>query len=121
MVWCIEEISNMRRNHRTRVVALIVVVLLARNLVAQLAPTPEPAPAPARWRGLIGEYGPDNGIVIIFEEAGQLRANHKNAERERLEEISRDVFHEASSAPHYGQFVFARDRAGRATQLSIDG
>ena len=111
----------MNCNRTVRLITLVFVLFLAPNLVAQLAPTPKPAPAPARWRGLIGEYGPDNGIVIIFEEAGQLRAHHKNAERERLEEISRDVFHEASSAQHYGQFVFARDRAGRATQLSIDG
>jgi D-alanyl-D-alanine dipeptidase len=83
--------------------------------------TPRPAPAPLRFRGLIGEYGPDNDVLIIFEEAGQLRAHFKRAERERLNEISKDVFKGDSSAPGYDVFVFTRDAKGRATQVTIDG
>src|SRR5260370_868203 len=30
-------------------------------------PNARPLPAPARWRGLIGEYGLDNGILYILE------------------------------------------------------
>jgi D-alanyl-D-alanine dipeptidase len=82
---------------------------------------PKPKPAPLRFRGLIGEYGPDNNILIIFEEEGTLRAHHARAERERLNEISKDVFKGASSAPGYDVFVFSRDAKGRATQVTIDG
>src|SRR6185369_5047859 len=81
----------------------------------------KPNPAPARFRGLIGEYGPDEHILIIFEQDGQLRAHHDRAERERLNEISKDVFKGASSAPGYDVFVFSRDTRGRATQVTIDG
>src|SRR6266571_2246652 len=42
----------------------------------------KPLPAPARWRGLIGEYGPDNNILIILEKDGRLRALFKGAESE---------------------------------------
>jgi D-alanyl-D-alanine dipeptidase len=114
-------VTTMRARFNPQIISLVFVLLLAPNLVAQLAPTPEPRPAPARWRGLIGEYGPDNNILIIFEMDGTLRAHHKNAERDKLEEVSRDVFHFASSAPHYGQVEFTRDRKGRATQLTIEG
>ena len=83
-------------------------------------PAPKPLPAPARFRGLIGEYGPDDDILIIFEQDGQLRAHSKRAERERLNEISKDVFKGASSAPGYDVFVFSRDARGRATQVAVD-
>ncbi|HKP36805.1 MAG TPA: M15 family metallopeptidase [Pyrinomonadaceae bacterium] len=52
---------------------------------------------------------------------GQLRAHHERAERELLNEIGRDVFKGASSAPGYDVFVFSRDARGRATQVTIDG
>lgn len=52
----------------------------------------KPLPAPARWRGLIGEYGPDNGIVYIIESDGKLCASFKRGEVEPLDEVSRDVF-----------------------------
>jgi D-alanyl-D-alanine dipeptidase len=98
---------------------------LARQLQAAAAQSvrvePKPLPAPARFRGLIGEYGPDDHVLIIFEQDGQLRAHHDRAERERLNEISKDVFKGASSAPGYDVFVFSRDARGRAIQVTIDG
>ena len=88
---------------------------------AQTTLPPKPKPAQARFRGLIGEYGPDEKVLIIFEQDGQLRAHHDRAERERLNEISKDVFKSDSSAPGYDIFVFSRDARGRATQVTIDG
>jgi len=82
---------------------------------------PKPRPAPLRFRGLIGEYGTDDNILIIFELDGELRAHFRSAERERLNEISKDVFKGASSAPGYDVYVFTRDANGRATQVTIDG
>ena len=88
---------------------------------SQSAANPKPKPAPARFRGLIGEYGPDDDILIIFEDEGQLRAHFKRAERERLNELGKDVFKFASSAPGYDVLVFSRDSKGRATHVTIDG
>ncbi len=83
------------------------------------AATPKPSPAPARWRGLIGEYGPDDDILIIFED-GTLRAHFKRAERERLNEISKNVYKMASSATGYDELIFTRGARGRAIQVAID-
>lgn len=80
----------------------------------------KPAPAPARWLGLIGEYGPDDNVLIIFESDGKLCAHFKRAEREPLNETSKDIFKFASSAAGYDQLVFTRDARGRATQVVID-
>ena len=49
-------------------------------------------PAPARWLGLIGEYGPDNDILIILEKDGKLCAPFKRAQLNPLDEISRNIF-----------------------------
>src|SRR5438045_4062668 len=37
----------------------------------------KPRQAPLRWRGLIGEYGPDEDILIILEKDGKLSALFK--------------------------------------------
>lgn len=84
-------------------------------------PPPKPQPAPTRWRGLIGEYGPDNDILIILEKDGKLCALFKRVEFERLDEVSKNVFKFPVPGPHAQQTViFTRDRSGRATQLAVD-
>jgi D-alanyl-D-alanine dipeptidase len=78
----------------------------------------KPLPAPARWRGLIGEYGLDNGILYILEKDGRLCALFKRAELERLEEVSKHIFKFPAQGSHAGQrLVFTRDAHGRATQV----
>jgi hypothetical protein len=42
----------------------------------------KPLPAPKRWRGLIGEYGPDHKVLIILEKDGQLHALFKGTQPE---------------------------------------
>src|SRR5438552_641602 len=37
----------------------------------------KPSPPPARWRGLIGEYGPDNDLLYVLEKDGKLCALFK--------------------------------------------
>src|SRR6266545_7179430 len=59
----------------------------------------KPLPAPARWRGLIGEYGPDNGILYILEKDGRLCALFKRVELEPLKEVSKDVFEFPAPGP----------------------
>src|SRR5712691_10908360 len=51
----------------------------------------KPSPAPARWRGLIGEYGPDNDILIIFEEDGKLCALFKRVGFYPLVKVSKNA------------------------------
>jgi D-alanyl-D-alanine dipeptidase len=81
---------------------------------------PKPAAAPARWRGLIGEYGADTGILYILEKDGRLSALFKGAEIEPLEEIAENVFKFSSTGTHSGQqLTFKRDAHGRATQVQV--
>jgi len=83
-------------------------------------PQAKPSPPPARWRGLIGEYGPDNDILIILEKDGRLCALFKRGEVEPLDEVSRNVFEfSASSARAWQHLVFTRAH-GRATQVAVD-
>src|SRR5882672_703994 len=81
----------------------------------------KPLPAPARWLGLIGEYGPDDGILIILEKDGRLCASFKRAEPEPLDEITRNVFKFPSPGAHaLQQLIFERNRSRRATQVAVD-
>jgi D-alanyl-D-alanine dipeptidase len=85
------------------------------------AATTKPKPAPTRWLDLIGEYGPDDDIVIILEKDGKLCALFKRVELETLNEVSRDVFMFPIPGPHATQrLIFERDRSGRATQVALD-
>jgi D-alanyl-D-alanine dipeptidase len=80
----------------------------------------KPKPAPARWRGLIGEYGPDDGILYILEKDGKLCASFKRAEPEALKEVSNNVFKFPAQGSHAGQqVVFTRAAMARATQVEI--
>jgi len=110
------------RTRRTRpIITLVFVILFAPNLVAQLAATPKPAPAPVRWRGLIGEYGSDDDILIILEKDGRLCALFKRTELEILDEVDRNNFKFPIPGPHAQQGLrFVRDRAGRATKVYLD-
>ncbi len=93
-----------------------------RSAIKRFLPAGEkPAPAPKRWRGLIGEYGPDNGILYILEKDGSLCALFKGAETEVLKELSSNRFVFSGSGPRTGQrLVFTRDRKGRSTAVKIE-
>jgi D-alanyl-D-alanine dipeptidase len=81
----------------------------------------KPLPPPARWLGLIGEYGPDDDIVIILEKDGKLWASFKRAEPEPLDEITGNVFKFPSPGPHaLQQLIFKRNRRSRAAQVAVD-
>src|SRR6266568_4884177 len=87
----------------------------------QLSPrSTKPAPAPARWRRLIGEYGPDDDILIILERDGRLFALFKRAELDLLVERSKNIFLIAPESKRAGQrLLFTRDSLGRATQVEL--
>jgi D-alanyl-D-alanine dipeptidase len=86
-----------------------------------IAASAKPLPAPALWRGLIGEYGSDDDILIILEKDGKLCASFKRAEPEPLDEITRNVFKFPSPGPHALQhLIFERNRSWRAAQVAVD-
>src|SRR5262249_1506615 len=81
----------------------------------------KPAPAPARWRGLIGEYGPDSDPLIILEKNGKLFALFKRTDYEPLAEVSIRIFKFSMMGVHAGKLLlFTREPNGRAKQLQID-
>src|SRR5437868_12757546 len=80
----------------------------------------KPSPPPARWRGLIGEYGPDNDLLYVLEKDGKLCALFKRVELETLKEVSNNVFKFDEGGAHTGkQLVFTRDAQGRATEAAV--
>src|SRR5687768_11369149 len=125
--------KNMRR---TTLATTLVIVLVGYGLIprvnspisfasAQSVGRPhqsKPAPAPARWRGLIGEYGPDDEILIVLEKDGRLCALFKRSQEfEVLNEVNRNTFKFSAPGPHAEQrLTFERDRTGRATQAAVD-
>lgn len=80
----------------------------------------KPLPAPARWRGLIGEYGTDEGILYILENGGRLCASFKRTETEALEEVSKNIYKFPAHGSHASQrIVFTRNAKGRATHFEV--
>src|ERR1043165_6215990 len=104
------------------VVATILVSAAARCFAPSITIASKPAPAPARWRGLIGEYGPDDDILIILERDGRLCALFKRSQEfEVLDEVDRNTFKFPVPGPHAQQrLTFERNRTGRATQAAVD-
>jgi len=84
--------------------------------------TGKPASAPDKWRGLIGEYGPDYDTLYIFERDGKLWALIEQFEFDPLEQVSDNTFKFPKSGFYDGeQLVFTRDANGRATQVVAAG
>jgi D-alanyl-D-alanine dipeptidase len=104
---------------RTFLVAVFGCSLVA--VVSAQFPAPKPAPAPLRFRGLIGEYGPDDDILIVLEKDGKLFASFKRGEAESLNESSNNAFEFTAPGPHALQdLTFEREKSGRATQVAVD-
>lgn len=86
------------------------------------APMLAPVPAPARWRGLIGEYGPDYDILYVFERGGRLWAQIDWFFPYPLTEVARDAFAFPPAGLYDGEtLIFGRDRGGRATSARLAG
>ena len=113
---------NRKRLVHLIVVATILVSAAARCFAQSITIASKPAPAPARWRGLIGEYGPDDDILIILERDGRLCALFKRSQEfEVLDEVDRNTFKFPAPGPHAQQrLAFERNRTGRASQAAVD-
>ena len=86
------------------------------------APMERPEPAPERWRGLIGEYGPDHDVLYILEKDGRLHALIEWFFLYPLEEVRPDTF----AFPDWGLYAgerlwFSRGADGRATAVELEG
>lgn len=82
----------------------------------------KPAPAPAKYRGLIGEYGPDYDTLYIFERGGKLWTLIEQFEFDPLKQVSDDVYNFPKRGFYDGeQLVFKRDKSGRATEVVAAG
>jgi serine beta-lactamase-like protein LACTB len=83
----------------------------------------KPADVPDKWRGLIGEYGPDHNTLIILERNGRLHALIEWFFLYPLEEESENVFAFPTEGGLYPgeKLVFTRDGAGRAKLVEAAG
>jgi D-alanyl-D-alanine dipeptidase len=81
--------------------------------------TSKPKPAPVRWRGLIGEYGPDDNILIVLEKEGQL---HVFVKTHRILaptlELRNNTFILTAARE---RLSFVLNRSGYATEAHLDG
>ncbi len=84
---------------------------------ARLMTTPPPAP-PARWRDLIGEYGPDSMVTIVLERDGVLIAHTARGEIP-LAESSDGTFSESTGA--HRPVAFVRGSGGGIAALEEGG
>jgi len=108
-------------------IASIACGLTASRATAQLPDVNElqkkvgakPQPAPGHWLGLIGEYGPNDSVHIVFEKGGRLYVLLGKGEPTPLREVSRDTF-EAFPPVDGLRFVFTR-KGNRATEMQISG
>jgi CubicO group peptidase (beta-lactamase class C family)/D-alanyl-D-alanine dipeptidase len=94
------------------------VLRIGRDTLRRQSEPPPPADPVAPWRGLIGEYGWDHNILYILEKHGRLTALIEWFFEYPLTEVAVDTF----AFPHEGLYdgerlIFARDSAGRATQV----
>jgi D-alanyl-D-alanine dipeptidase len=81
-----------------------------------------PHPVPDRWRGLIGEYGPEANVLFVLEKDGKLQLLRERALLQPLTEESADRFRLPGSGLSSGEAVnFQRTVSGKATAVLIAG
>jgi len=83
----------------------------------QRVSVPPPQALPEKWRGLIGEYGPEHNILYILEKDGKLHALIEWIFLYPLEEQTPDVYKFPSFGLYMGDKIkFKRDKSGRALE-----
>jgi len=86
------------------------------------APSSLPVAPPHHWRGLIGEYGWDHNTLFVLERGGRLEMLIEWFFLSPLDEIAPDVYRLPDAGLYAGEeVVFARDSAGRATEVRVGG
>lgn len=112
---------------RSTLPTLLLVLIFAPALAIAQRPFPrvddaprgEPAPPPARWRGLLGEYGPDSTVACTLEDHGQLRVLEHWRDTLRLRALGTDRFAVVGARGAAVRVRYRRDRSGRAVAMRI--
>ncbi len=94
--------------------SLLILAVFTCCLAAAALP-PRPPAANPDWMGLIGEYGPDNGVLYILESNGKLTSLTGGHEYKAMESLSPDHFR----YPKGEDVTFVRGSNGTATQVKI--
>lgn len=85
-----------------------------------LLPGPKPSDAPAQLTVFIGDYGPDNKTVFVFEKEGHLALRDPSYGEFDLKQVGKTKFF--GGAYENGFLVnFTADVSGIATQISFKG
>ncbi len=80
---------------------------------------PKPEPVNSKWRGLVGEYGPDFNVLYILEKDGKLQALIEWVFLYPLEEKAPDSYQFPDFGLYHGdKVIFQRDASGKATQVT---
>lgn len=108
--------------HRTLLFSALLSCGLPLLTTAQapspLTPPPKPSAAPTQWKGLIGEYGPDDKPVSILERDGHLSLLLAPEPAMRLSQIDKNSF-SMDSADQLVTLKFNLDPNGVATDLQF--
>ncbi|MBX3414430.1 MAG: serine hydrolase [Pirellulales bacterium] len=81
-----------------------------------------PSAPPERWKGLIGEYGPDHNTLYVLERNGKLHALIEWIFCYELEELDENTFAFPNEGLYHGErIVFTRDDEGRTTRAVAAG
>ena len=80
---------------------------------------PKPADIPDRWKGLIGEYGPENDVIYVLEKAGKLTILRKSGGQWALKELATDSYMLDLADSRVVPVRFECDAAGRGKSLSL--
>ncbi|MBX7174237.1 MAG: serine hydrolase [Pyrinomonadaceae bacterium] len=92
------------------------------NKTLKRVSTEKPPQISEKWRGLIGEYGPDYDTLYVFERDGKLWVLIEQFEYDRLEQVSENVFKFPKSGLYDGEkVVFKRNSKGEATEVIAAG
>jgi len=102
----------------TMIIGFGVLALVTGQTPSPLVATPMPAPAPVQWKGLIGEYGPEEKSVSIFEKNGQLSLLAPPSAECALRPVDKDSY-SCDAGQNNFRVKIILDSAGAATQLSF--
>jgi len=79
---------------------------------------PEATPLPEKWRGLIGEYGPDHNVLYILEKDAKLHTLIEWVFLYPLQEVSENIYKFPDFGLYQGdKLVFRRDNSGKAVDV----
>src|SRR2546425_10069585 len=81
--------------------------------------SPKPADIPNSWRGLIGEYGPDNDVHYVLEKGGRLTILRKNGGEWSLRQRAADAFEFDLADSRVLPVRFERTGATKATRFTL--